>query len=185
MGLVNLTQGQIDKIQIDEGIVVLNYGEEVGESILGPIRGGAEFTVTPSLRDIEFDGRKGKTMGLQVKDGEDVSLKLSTLDCSQDTLALAVPNAVINGTSKKIEQGTFGVIAPTSYLKNVAVVTKTLDGKFKILKMLNPMHEGAFTFKVNSKSENEHNLEFLGHYNPLNNDEKIWSVEDADINPLA
>ena len=51
MGLVNLSSNDINKIQIDEGIVVVNYGE-TGEKILGPTRGGAEFTVTPSIRDI-------------------------------------------------------------------------------------------------------------------------------------
>ena len=58
--LVNLTQNDINKIQIDEGIVVLDYGES-SEKVLAPTRGGAEFTATPSIRDIEFDGRKGKT----------------------------------------------------------------------------------------------------------------------------
>ncbi len=183
MGLVNLTQGQIDKIQIDEGIVVIDMGE-ISEKALGPTRGGAELTITPSIRDIEFDGRVGKTKGMQVKDGEDVSLKINTLDCSQETLALAIPNATVDPTTKKITQGNFGLIPSTNYLKNVAVITKTLDGKFKILKVMNPMHEGAFGFKANSKSENEHNLEFLGHYNVLNAEEKIYIIEDSDTNPL-
>lgn len=184
MALVNLTQGQMNKIQIDEGIVVVNFGE-TDEKILGPTRGGAEFVATPSIRDIEFDGKRGKTAGMQVKDGEDVSLKINTLDCSQETLALAMPGTVPATTTLKIEQSAFGVIPLISYLKNVAVVTKMLDGTFKILKVMNPMHEGAFTFKANSKSENEHNLEFLGHYSALNLDEKIYSIEDSATNPLV
>lgn len=184
MGLVRLTQGNIDKIQIDEGIVVTNYGLD-GELILGPTRGGAEFVATPSIRDIEYDGRKGKTKGLQLKDGEDVTLKIITLCCSQESLALAIPNSKIaSGTGKKIEQGDFGVIKDESYLKNIAVITQMLDGTFKILIVKNPMHEGAFNFKAKPKSENEHNLEMLGHYDPIN-DEKIWSVEDSETNPLA
>lgn len=181
--LVNLTQNDINKIQIDEGIVVLDYGE-TSEKVLAPTRGGAEFTATPSIRDIEFDGRKGKTKGMQVKDGEDVSLKINTLCCSQENLALAIPGATVDPTSKKITPGDFGVISASAYLKNVAVVTKMLDGTFKILVVKNAMHEGAFGFKANSKSENEHNLEFLGHYDATN-DEKIWYVEDSATNPLA
>ena len=76
------------------------------------------------------------------------------------------------------------MIPTSAYLKNVAVVTKMLDGTFKILVVKNAMHEGAFGFKANSKSENEHNLEFLGHYDATN-DEKIWYVEDSATNPLA
>ena len=182
--LVRLTDGQTEKIQIDEGIVVLNLGEET-EKILGPTRGGAEFTATPSIRDIEYDGRKGKTAGLQVKDGEDVSLKVITLDCSQETLALAIPNSKVGVENKKIEQGDFGLIAKSSYIPKISIITMTLDGKFKVLTLKNALHEGAFTFKAVPKAENEHNLELIGHYDYLNPDEKIWSIEDSETNPLA
>ena len=57
MGLIRLTKAQTEKIQIDEGIVVLDLGEP-SEKVLGPTRGGAEFTATPTIRDIEYDGRR-------------------------------------------------------------------------------------------------------------------------------
>lgn len=182
--LAILTDEQTNKIQIDEGIVVLNLGE-TDEKILGPTRGGVEFTATPSIRDIEYDGRAGKTAGLQVKDGEDVSLKVISLNCSQETLALAIPNSTVSSTNGKIEQGDFGVIAKTKYIPKVSVITQTLDGKFKILHVKNLLHEGAFTFKAVQKSENEHNLELLGHYDYTNPNSKIWSIEDSDTNPIA
>lgn len=182
MSLVHLTEGQTKKIQIDEGIVVLNLGEQ-NETILGPCRGGAEFKATPSIRDIEYDGRKGKTMGLQVKDGEDVSLTINTLNCSQENLAMAIPNAVVDN-SNKISQGGFGVITASNYIPTVSVITKTLDGKFKVLTVKNAMHEGEFGFKAVQKAENEHNLEFIGHYDYAN-DDPIWSIEDSDTNPIA
>ena len=181
----NLSSNDIAKIQIDEGIVVLNYGE-TGEKVLGPTRGGAEFTATPSIRDIEFDGRKGKTKGLQVKDGEDVSLKISTISCSLENLALAIPNATVNSSTGEITPGNFGKIDNAAYLKNVAVITKMLDGTFKIIKVKNAMHEGAFTYKGVSKAENEHSLEFIGHYDCTDSTEEcIWSVIDSTTNPLA
>ena len=55
MGLVKLTHGDIEKIQIDEGIVVINYGLST-QRIIGPTRGGATITITPSIRDIDHDG---------------------------------------------------------------------------------------------------------------------------------
>lgn len=185
MGLVNLSSNDINKIQIDEGIVVVNYGE-TGEKILGPTRGGAEFTVTPSIRDIEFDGRKGKTKGMQVKDGEDVSLKISTLCCSLENLKLAIPGATVNSSTSELTPGNFGVIGSANYLKNVAVVTKMLDGTFTILKVTNAMHEGAFTYKGVSKNENEHSLEFLGHYDATSSTEECcWGISTATTNPLV
>lgn len=183
MSLVRLTDGQTEKIQIDEGIVVLNLGE-TNETVLGPCRGGAEFTATPSIRDIEYDGRRGKTKGLQVKDGEDVTLKVVTLNCSQDVLAMAIPNANIDSTTNKISQGDFGIIAKSNYISKVSVITKTLDGKYKVLNVKNALHEGAFTFKASPKAENEHNLEFIGHYD-YTNDDPIWDIADSDTNPIA
>ena len=183
MALVNLSTNDIQKIQIDEGIVVVNYGEQ-DEKVLGPTRGGAEFTATPSIRDIEFDGRKGKSKGMEVKDGEDVSLKISTLCCSLENLKLAIPGATI--ASNKLTPGRFGVIEGSSYLKNVAVVTKMLDGTFTVITVKNAMHEGAFTYKGVSKNENEHSLEFLGHYDPTDaNEECCWDIETSAANPLA
>lgn len=185
MALVNLSTSDVNKIQIDEGVVVINYGES-DEKVLGPTRGGAEFTATPSIRDIEFDGRKGKTKGMQVKDGEDVSLKISTLCCSLENLKLAIPGATLNGSANQITPGDFGVVPSGSYLKNVAVVTKMLDGTYTILKVTNAMHEAAFTYKGVSKAENEHSLEFLGHYDATSSTEQCcWSVETSSANPLS
>ena len=185
MALVNLSTANVNKIQIDEGVVVVNYGE-TGEMVLGPTRGGAEFTATPSIRDIEFDGRKGKTKGMQVKDGEDVSLKISTLCCSLEYLKLAIPGAAVNASTNALTPGNFGVVQDSAYLKNVAVVTKMLDGSYTILKVKNAMHEGAFTYKGVSKSENEHSLEFLGHYDATSSTEECcWNIETASTNPLA
>ena len=71
------TENDTKKIQIDEGIVVLNLGKD-NELILGPTRGGVEMTITPEIRDIEFDGKRGKTAGMQVIDGEDATIKRFT-----------------------------------------------------------------------------------------------------------
>ena len=183
MSLVKFTKNDVNKIQIDEGIVVINFGEQ-DEKVLGPTRGGVEFTATPSIRDIEFDGRKGKTKGMQVKDGEDVSVKINTLCCSLDNLKLAIPGSNIDNNT--LTPGAFGIIPDSAYLKNVAVVTKMIDGTYTVLTVTNPMHEGAFSYKGVAKSENEHNLEFLGHYDPSDaNEVTCWNVQTYNENPIA
>ena len=184
MALVNLSTDDKKKIQIDEGIVVIDMGEPT-EKVLGPTRGGAEFTATPSIRDIEFDGRKGKSKGMQIKDGEDVSVKIKSLCCSLESLKLAIPGATIDTSKKELTPGGFGVIPDTAYLKNVAVITKMLDNTYTIIKVSNPMHEGAFGYKGVQKAENEHNLEFLGHYDPTSSsEENIWKITTSETNPL-
>lgn len=184
--LVNLTQNDVNKIQIDEGIVVKDFGE-TSQKVIGPTRGGAELTITPSIRDIEYDGRKGKTKGMQVKDGEDASLKVTALCCSQEMLAMALPGAVVGtGTDKVIKPSQFGLIPDNAYAKNIAIVTKMVDGTYKTLIINNPMHEGAFTFKTASKAENEHNLELQAHYDPYNADTfDLYEIKDSATNPLV
>ena len=49
--VTNLTQQEIEKIQIDEGVVILDYGEQT-ERVLAPCRGGGEFTATARLREL-------------------------------------------------------------------------------------------------------------------------------------
>jgi len=184
--LVNLVENDVNKIQIDEGIVVLNFGK-TGQKVIGPTRGGATLTITPSVRDIEYDGRKGKTKGLQVKDGEDASLTVTALCCSQEMLAMALPGATVGtGTDKAIKPSKFGLIPNNAYAENVAVVTTMIDGTFKILIINNPMHEGGFTFKSASKAENEHNLELQAHYDPYNVDTfDLYEIKESATNPLA
>ena len=187
MGLVKLTQGDIEKIQIDEGIVVVNFGKAT-HRIIGPTRGGATATITPSIRDIDHDGRRGKEKNLQVKDGEDASITVATICSSQENLALALPGAVVGAdTGKTIKPSKFGLIPASAYLDNIAIVTKMADGTFKVLIIYNAMHEGAFTLKAASKAENEHNLELQAHYDPTVAEDEfdLYEIKDSATNPLV
>ncbi len=75
-----LTQQQIENIQIDYGIVYVNYGD-TDQKLLGPTRGGGEFVATATIRDIEYDGSKGKTKGMQVVDDITAQLECYQPQC--------------------------------------------------------------------------------------------------------
>lgn len=177
------TENDTKKIQIDEGIVVLNLGQE-DEFILGPSRGGVEMTITPEIRDIEFDGRRGKTMGMQTVDAEDATIKVISLCCSQESLLKALPNAKLDDSTKVIKQGDFGVITSDKYIKTIDVITQMLDKTFKILTFNYGLHEGAFTYKAVSKAENEHNLEFIPHYT-IDDTSRLYQIKDSEEFPIV
>ena len=119
--ITNLTTKQIESIQIDEGVIFLNYGE-TAERLLAPTRGGGEFAATVTVRDIEFDGRHGKTTGTQVIEEQGASLKVTTLCMSQENLALAIPTCTIAADDgKTIKNPPTGVIGADKYLKNVTM----------------------------------------------------------------
>ena len=74
------TENDTKKIQIDEGIVVLNLGQE-NERILGPTRGGVEMTITPEIRDIDFVSKLSK----RLKDELNAELVFIWVNASPET----------------------------------------------------------------------------------------------------
>ena len=178
----NLTTQQIEKIQIDEGLIYLNFGE-TGETKLAPTRGGGEFNATVTIRDVEFDGRAGKTAGMQVIESQSATLKVVCLCMSQEQLQLAIPNCQISGTGSAaiIKNPKTGLIPSSEYLKNVTMFAKLMDGKYKKITIYNAMHEGGFTAKAVQKAEGELSLEFQAHYDAtVDLDGDIWEVKEVD-----
>ena len=182
--VTNLTQQQIENIQIDEALIFINYGEN-DERFLAPTRGGGEFTAGVTVRDIEFDGRNGKTAGTQVIEEQNASIKVTTLCMSQENLQLAIPGSVVESEGKVLENPSSGVIPLTSYLKNITMFAKVIGGGFKKIAIYNAMHETGFTSKAVQKAEGELAYEFLAHYpySDLNGKGKLWRVEDIEQMP--
>ena len=182
--VTNLTQAQVNKIQIDEGLIFIDYGT-ANERKLAPTRGGGEFSATKSIRDIEFDGRVGKTAGMQVNEGEEAVLKVNSLCCSQQELEFALPGCRVTGTgdSKVIKNAKAGVlpaaVGNTVYCSNIVMFAKLLDGKYKKITIYNPLNEGAFSIKAVQKSENELSLEIYAHHtiSDLNGD--LYQIEEV------
>lgn len=179
--VTNLTQQQIDKIQIDEGVIFIDYGLPT-EMKLGPTRGGGEFNATQTVRDIEFDGRVGKTAGMQVIESQEADLKVNSLCTSQEMLKKAFPNCRISGT--KVKNAKAGVIpaGPTdsAYAKNVTMFAKLMDGSFKKITIYNPMHEGAIAIKAVQKAENELALDFQAHYGKEDLNGDLYEIDEVD-----
>ncbi len=176
--VTNLTRQQIESIQVDESLIFLDYGQET-ERFLAPTRGGGEFAATVTVRDIEFDGRHGKTAGTQVIEEQGASIKVTTLCMSQENLALAIPSCVVaNDEGKTIKNPKTGVIPLSAYLKNVTMFAKLISGKYKKITIYNPMHETGFTAKAVQKAEGELALEIIAHYPHTDLDGDLWKVEE-------
>lgn len=183
--VTNLTTKQIESIQIDEGLIFFDYGE-TSQELLAPTRGGGEFVATVTVRDIEFDGRHGKTAGTQVIEEQGASLKVTTLCMSQENLALAIPNCTIaNSEGKTLSNPKTGVIPMTAYRKNVTMFCKTIGGKYKKITIYNAMHETGITAKAVQKAEGELALELIAHYPHSDLDGKLWEVDEISTPPVT
>lgn len=177
--VTNLTQKEIEKIQIDEGVIILDYGEAT-EKVLAPCRGGGEFAATATLRDIEFDGRNGKTAGTQVIEEQAASLKVTTICMSQENLVLAMPYCRVTGEGDAtiIKNPKMGVVPASAYSKNVTMFAKLIDGKFKQITIYKGMHEDGLTAKAVQKAEGELALTINAHYGTDELDGDLWEVKE-------
>lgn len=183
--VTNLTKQQIENIQIDESVIFLDYGEDT-EQVLAPTRGGGEFVATVTVRDIEFDGKHGKTAGTQVIEEQGASIKVTTLCMSQENLARAIPNCTIeDNDGKTICNPKTGVIPMSAYLKNITMFAKLISGKYKKITIYNPMHETGLTAKAVQKAEGELAFEFIAHYPHTDLDGDLWKVDEISSYPEA
>lgn len=178
--VTNLTKKQVENIQIDEGLVFVDYGEET-ERKLAPTRGGGEFSATASIRNIEFDGRSGATAGTQVIEEQEAILKVVSLCMSQEELLFAMPFARKQGEGDEmvIKNPKCGIIPESAYCKNITMFAKLVSGKYKKITIYQPMSENGLTIKAAPKAEGEISLEIRAHYtiDDLNGD--LWEVKDA------
>lgn len=181
MGTVtNLQKKDVDKIQIDEGVIIIDYDEPT-ERRLGPTRGGGEFKGSVTIRQIEFDGRSGKTAGMEVIEEQEAYLKVNSLCCSQDDLKRALPGAEIDedGTNTVIKNPRCGLIPDEAYCKNITMFAKLLDGKYKKITILKGLNESGLGIKAAPKAENELTLEMYARYtiDDLNGD--LYKIEEV------
>ena len=173
-----LTQAQIESIQIDYGIVYVNFGE-VGEALLGPTKGGATFDVKATRRDIEFDGMKGKSKGLQVIDDINAMLIVNTINASMDTAALAMPFATLAAGVLTCKSAAVGIVASASYLTNITMFGRTVAGEYKKITLYNAMNEKDFSLACKPKGEGEIGLEIYAHWDPTNDAADLYQIEDV------
>ena len=176
---MKLTQEQIENIQIDYGIVFVNYGE-VDEKQLAPTRGGGTFTVTKNIREIEFDGRKGKTKGAQVVDEINAMLSVPLLNTSMENLALAMPWATYSDGKLSAESGNLGVIQDSAYLSNITMFAKVVGGGYKKITLYEAMTENDFSLAAAPKAEGVVTLEVHAHWDAKNDDADLYDIEDVE-----
>lgn len=175
-----LTQKQLENIQIDYGLVFANYGEATQRQ-LGPTKGGAEFSATKTLRDIEFDGSKGKTKGAQVIDDMAALLRFSLMDTSIENIDLAMPQGSYDAGTGTVKSGLPGIIAASKYLTNITMFAKVAGGGYKKITLFNAMNEADFVLSTAPKAEGVIPFEIHAHWDPLSEDVgDLYTIEDIE-----
>lgn len=187
-----ITKEQVENIQIDHGILYKNYGLE-SQSLIAPIRGGTNFKVERTYRNIEFDGAKGKTKGLKTLDDENATLTAKTLDFSLETMADKLPGAKITKDDKtnkitKIESGKLGLIDESEYIENITMFAQKISGEYIKVTITNALDENGLDFSAVQKAEGEVELVYSAHHEydedkkvPLYTIETVSTMEDLEV----
>lgn len=182
----NLETNQVESILLDAAIVYVDYGYPTQEQI-GITRGGAEFTVTENVRQIEYDGRRGRTKGMEVVDQIDAALKFKTLELTNEHMYASLGAAELNENGA-ISNNNGGVIPMNRYYHNITafgIMYKT--GEFKKITLNNAAacNNGGLTLSTSDKNEAELELTFNAAWNPYDVTEKIYNIEKTNSAPAG
>ena len=179
-----LTKEMVENIQIDHGILFKNYGLE-NQTLIGPTRGGGNFKVERTYRNIEHDGEKGDTMGLVSVDDENATLTVKSLNASLNTFADKLPGAKITSDPvsnkvTKIESGKLGVISEDCYIDNVTLFGQKVGGNFVKITIKRALDKNGLAFSAVQKAEEEIELALKAHHKYDDSEDSIYSIEDVE-----
>lgn len=172
--ITGLTAKTPEKLLLDAGAYFKNFdvatdtfeSAVADDKLLGATVDGGNFSAIPVVRNIEVDGGKGNTIGLEIIDYWDVSISSNLKEVSAETLADALGSATIaNGPMgyKKITPN--ATIKVADYIENVTWVGR-LSGSLLPVIVVVKNARSKEGLNVNTKDKNEAMLpiKFTGHY---------------------
>ena len=101
------------------------------ESLICATSGGSKLSIKPEFYDIPVDGALVKVKGLTAKVGETATLEINPIELTPDVVSMAV---IADKAASETAQGyteltSRAVINEGDYIKNLAYVGKTIEGK--------------------------------------------------------
>lgn len=149
---------------------------------LGATRGGGTFQCTPSIRNIEADGKRSEFVGSSVNDGWTVKLSTTLLEATPENFKRALLSADVatSGNLTTIKPRT--AIADDDYIAMLAWVGDTAYG-LTVIELDNVLNLAGATFTFTDKSEGTIPVEFTAHQADLTNQEyapcRVYVLKDA------
>ncbi len=101
------------------------------ESLICATSGGSKLSIKPEFYDIPVDGALVKVKGLTAKVGETATLEINPIELKPDILNMAViaESAASESATGYTELTSRAVINEGDYVKHLAYVGKTIEGK--------------------------------------------------------
>jgi hypothetical protein len=155
------------------GEVLLNYDEDYGTGTsVGATRGGGEFNINRTQRQIAVDGMRGPWKGGDVLDTVAPTLTVRMLEITKANLLASIAGAVEDGDGNIIG----GDISDSSYLDNVAIVGENEDGDAFIGILYNALPTSISALTLPDKGEIVSEVVFSARFDPATPDSEPWKI---------
>ena len=121
---------------IHKGLTFEQDAWNFAESLLCATSGGSKVSIVPEFYDVPVDGALVKVKGLFAKVGEKATLEINPIELTPDILNMAaIANVMESETATGYTEMTSrAVINEGDYVKDMAYVGKTIEGKPIIIK---------------------------------------------------
>lgn len=137
---------------------------------LGATRGGGTFQCTPSIRNIEADGKRSEFVGSSVNDGWTIKLNVTLLEVTAANLKRAFMCADVETSGQKTAIKIRTAISDEDYIPKLAWVGDTAYG-LMVIELDNALNLAGATFTFTDKGEGTIPVEFTAHQADLENQE--------------
>ena len=116
---------------IHKGLTFTESKWNFEESLICATSGGSKLSIKPEFYDIPVDGALVKVKGLTAKVGETATLEINPIELKPDILNMAViaESAASESATGYTELTSRAVINEGDYVKHLAYVGKTIEGK--------------------------------------------------------
>ena len=137
---------------------------EDANKALGATRGGGTFTMTPTVRNIEVDGKRGEFVGSTINDGYACNMTGTFLEFHENTLTAMGGKLVTEGAKPNVKQIRF----PTAfdegmYIPSLVWVGDMGDGNVLLIDLKNALNTAGVSFTFTDKGEGTLPFTFVAH----------------------
>ncbi|MDQ0254929.1 hypothetical protein J2S74_002311 [Evansella vedderi] len=154
------------EVLLGEGAFYFNYDVE-GEEVVGAVEGGA-FNVAREFKNLQEYGAKGPIKGLTHIIEEIPRLTVNSMSIVNANRYAKFYAGLKADTSNAgyDEIKPTGKVSQDDYLKNVAFVGSTAEGKDVVIIVENALGDGELESALENQEKVVNEVQFTGHYDP-------------------
>lgn len=147
-----------------------------GEGILGATRGGGTFSATPTMRQIEADGKRYEFIGSEIIDSWQVQMTGTLLEITGGAFARVLCTGEMTDEGAKHLIRVRTDLKEGDYLEHLVWVGDMSDGGFLLIDLHNALNTAGATMTFTDKGEGTLPFTFVAHQ---------ADVEASDYAPVS